>query len=124
VDPALDSFGNVEALCASPELVGKKLRVGTTAFQPAAPEVGIHRLTTDRLAGRPRALADHYAAGELPVKIRRAYPLAATEAHRLMETDHTYGMGGCAGELSRRIRSDLPRRIGPADQHQSDNGLK
>ncbi len=92
VDTALDASGTVEALRASIELVGDKNRIGTTAFQPAADELGIRRLSTTRSAAQLSALTDLYTAGKLRVVIQRAYPLVdAAEAHRAMETGHVRG---------------------------------
>jgi PPOX class F420-dependent enzyme/OxyR family protein len=92
VDAALDLSGQIEALRASLELVGDKRRIDTTTFQPAAAELGIRRLSTDRSTAHLRELTGLYAAGELQVVIRRAYPLsAAAEAHRQMETGHGQG---------------------------------
>lgn len=92
VDVALDLSGTVEALRASLELVGDTRRIGTTAFQSAAAELGIRRLSTERSAARLRALTDLYATGRLRIVVRHAYALAeAAEAHRQMETGHGYG---------------------------------
>ncbi|MFC6020175.1 NADP-dependent oxidoreductase [Plantactinospora solaniradicis] len=92
VDVALDASGTVEALRASLDLVGSPERVGTVAFQPAAAELGIRRLSTERSAEQLRELTGLYAAGALRVTIDRAYPLAeAASAHRAIETGHARG---------------------------------
>jgi enoyl reductase len=92
VDAALDLSGTMEALRASLELVRDKARIGTTAWQPAADELGIRRLSTERSAARLAELTDLYAKGALRVVIQQAYPLEqAADAHRAVETGHVRG---------------------------------
>ena len=91
VHAALDAAGTVEALHASLELVGDKRRIVTTAFQPAAQELGVRRISTDRSVARLAELTDLYAEGKLRIATR-TYPLAkAAEAHRTVETGHVRG---------------------------------
>jgi enoyl reductase len=92
VDAALDASGTVEALRASLDLVGDRHRIGTVAFQPAADDLGVRRLSTERSTGRLAELVDLYEAGKLRVVIQQAYPLAqAAAAHRAIETGHVRG---------------------------------
>jgi enoyl reductase len=89
---ALDASGTLEALHASLELLGGPERVGTVAFQPAAAELGVHRLSTARSAAQLRDLVELYEAGRLRVTVSRTYPLdQAAQAHRAIETGHTRG---------------------------------
>jgi enoyl reductase len=92
VDAALDASGTVAALRASLELVGDRTRIGTVAFQPAADELGIRRLSTSRSTAQLTELTRLYTQGDLRVFIQQALPLsAAAEAHRLVETGHVRG---------------------------------
>ncbi|MGH3518559.1 MAG: NADP-dependent oxidoreductase [Haloechinothrix sp.] len=92
VDAALDASGTVEALHTSLELVGDPTRIGTVAFQPAADQLGVRRLSTDRSAAQLTALTALHTAGQLRVSIHQAYPLAeAADAHRTIETGHVRG---------------------------------
>jgi len=92
VTAALDASGTVEALRASLELVADKNRIGTVAYQPAAEQLGVRRLSTERSAEQLRHLTGLYAAGKLRVSIQHAYPLdQAAEAHRAVETGHVRG---------------------------------
>lgn len=92
VDAALDAAGTEEALRVSLELVGDKDRIGAVAFNPAAGELGIRRLSTERSAAQLRELTDLYTAGKLQIVIQHTYPLeAAAEAHRAVETGHVRG---------------------------------
>jgi enoyl reductase len=92
IDAALVATDSLEALHVSQELVGDKTRIGTVAFQPAADELGIRRISTERSATQLAELTKLYAEGKLRVVIQHAYPLAeAAEAHRVMETGHVRG---------------------------------
>ena len=92
VTAALDASGTVEALRASLELVADKNRIGTVAYQPAAEQLGVRRLSTERSAEQLRQLTGLYAAAKLSVSIQHAYPLdQAAEAHRAVETGHVRG---------------------------------
>jgi enoyl reductase len=92
VDVALDASGTVAALHTSLELVGDPARIGTVAFQPAADQLGVRRLSTDRSVAQLAALTALHTAGRLRVSIHHAYPLAeAAEAHRTVETGHVRG---------------------------------
>lgn len=92
VDAALDAVGTLEALHASLELVGDTDRIGTLAYQPAAGELGIRRLSTERSAAQLAELADLCARGTLRVTIHQAHPLTdAAQAHRTMEAGHVRG---------------------------------
>lgn len=92
VDVALDASGTVDALHVSLELVGDRNRIGTVAFQPAADQLGVRRLSTDRSAAQLSELTALYTAGQLHVSIHHAYPLAeAADAHRAIETGHVRG---------------------------------
>jgi enoyl reductase len=89
VDVALDASGTVEALEASREFTD---RVGTVAWQPAADQLGVRRLSTERSAAQLRELTALYEAGRLRVEIQQAYPLdEAAQAHRAIETGHVRG---------------------------------
>lgn len=91
VQAALDASGTVDALHASLELVEDRGRIGTVAFQPAADQLGIHRLSTDRSAAQLSELTALYVAGGLRVSVQ-AYPMAdAARAHRAIETGHVRG---------------------------------
>lgn len=91
VHAALDAAGAVEALHTSIELVADKDRIVTTAFQPAARELGVRRISTDRSTARLAELTDLYAEGKLRIATR-TYPLVeAAEAHRTVETGHGRG---------------------------------
>jgi enoyl reductase len=92
VTAALDASGTVEALLASLELVADKNRIGTVAYQPAAEQLSVRRLSTERSPEQLRDLAGLYTAGRLRVSIQHAFPLEqAGEAHRAVETGHTRG---------------------------------
>jgi enoyl reductase len=92
VDVALDASGTVEALRASLELVADRGRIGTVAYQPAADELGVRRLSTERSGARLSELTELSAAGQLRVSIQHEYPLdRAAEAHRTIETGHVRG---------------------------------
>lgn len=92
VDAALDASGTVAALHASVELVGDRDRIGTVAFQPAADQLGVRRLSTDRSVTQLSGLTELWAAGKLQVVIQRAYPLGeVAQAHRAIETGHVRG---------------------------------
>jgi enoyl reductase len=92
VTASLDASGTVEALRASLELVADKNRIGTVADQPAAEQLGVRRLSTERSAEQLRNLTGLYAAGKLRVSIQHAYPFdQAAEAHRNVETGHVRG---------------------------------
>ncbi len=91
VNAALDAAGTREALHASLELVGDEDRVVTTAFQSAAQELGVRRISTDRSVDRLAELTGLYARGGLRLATR-PYPLVeAAEAHRAVETGHVRG---------------------------------
>jgi enoyl reductase len=92
VDAALDTSGTVEALRASLEVVGSPDRVGTLAYQPAAAELGVRRLSTERSATRLGWLTDRYSVGALRITIQRVYPFEqAAQAHRDLGTGHVRG---------------------------------
>ena len=92
VTAALDASGTIEALHASLELVADKTRIGTVAYQPAAEELGVKRLSTERSAEQLRYLTSLYAAGSLRASIQHAYTLEeAAEAHHAVETGHVRG---------------------------------
>jgi enoyl reductase len=92
VDAALDAAGSEEALRSSLELVNDRCRIGTVAFSPAARELGIRHITTERSASQLAELLDLYTAGELRIVIQDAFPLQhAAQAHRLVETKHVRG---------------------------------
>jgi enoyl reductase len=92
VDAALDASGTVAALRASLQLVEDRGRIGTVAYQPAADELGVRRLSTERSAARLSQLTDLYTADKLRISIQREYPLdEAAEAHRAIETGHVRG---------------------------------
>ncbi len=92
VTASLDASGTIEALHASLELVADKNRIGTVAYQPAAEQLGVRRLSTERSAEQLRELTGLYTAGKLRVSIQHAYPLEqAAEAHRAVETGHVRG---------------------------------
>ena len=92
VTASLDASGTLEALQASLELVPDKNRIGTVAYQPAAEQLGVRRLSTERSAEQLRDLTDLYAAGRLRAHIEHAYPLEqAADAHRAVETGHVRG---------------------------------
>jgi enoyl reductase len=85
----LDASGIVAALEASLALTD---RVGTVAFQPAAEELGVRRLSTERSTAQLRELTQLYTAGKLRVEIQQSYPLdQAAEAHRAIGTGHVRG---------------------------------
>lgn len=91
VHAALDAAGTIEALHTSIELASDRDRIVTTAFQPAARELGVRRIGTDRSTARLAELTDLYAGGRLRIATR-TYPLAeAAEAHRAVETGHGRG---------------------------------
>jgi enoyl reductase len=92
VSVSLDASGTLAALQTSLELVPDKHRIGTVAYQPAAEELGVRHLSTERSAEQLRGLTDLYAAGGLRPNIQHAYPLEqAHEAHRVVETGHVRG---------------------------------
>ena len=92
VDAALDASGTVEALHTSLELTGDITRIGTVAFQPAAGQLGVRRLSTERSAAQLAELTSLYAAGKLRVEIQQIYPLEkAAEAHRVIDSGHVRG---------------------------------
>lgn len=92
INAALDASGTLEALQASLELVDDTNRVGTVAFQPAADELGVRRLSTQRSVAQLAELTELYVKGKLRVFIQRAYPLdQAAEAHRAIESGHVRG---------------------------------
>lgn len=92
VTASLDASGTVAALHASLELVADTNRIGTVAYQPAAAQLGVRRVSTERSAEQLRDLTGLYAAGKLRVSIQHAYPLEqAAEAHRAVETGHVRG---------------------------------
>jgi NADPH:quinone reductase-like Zn-dependent oxidoreductase len=67
-------------------------RIGTVAFQPAAAELGIRRLSTTRSSTQLAELVELYEAGILHVTVSRTYPLdQAAKAHRAIEAGHTRG---------------------------------
>lgn len=91
VDATLDAAGTAEALRASLELVDKD-RIGTVAFSPAARELDIRHITTERSASQLAGLLELYTADELRIVIQDQYPLEhATRAHRAVETRHVRG---------------------------------
>lgn len=92
VDAALDAAGTLEALRSSLDLVSDKDRIGTTAFQPAARELGVQQLSTERSTSRLAELVDLWNEGKLRVDIQRTYPFSeAADAHRAIETGHVRG---------------------------------
>lgn len=92
VDAALDAAGSEEALRSSLELVDDTSRLGTLAFSPAARELGVRHITTERSASQLAELLDLYTAGELRIVIQDAFPLEdAAQAHRAVETRHVRG---------------------------------
>jgi enoyl reductase len=92
VNAALDASGTVAALHASLELVGDRNRIGTVAFQPAADQLGVRRLSTERSVTRLTELTELYTAGHLRVFVQQEYPLeGAAEAHQSIETGHVRG---------------------------------
>jgi enoyl reductase len=92
VDAALDAAGTEEALSASLELVGDRERIGAVAFNPAAAELGIRRLSTERSAVRLAELTAMYEQGKLAVHIAKVLTLAeAAAAHIEVETGHVRG---------------------------------
>jgi enoyl reductase len=92
VDAALDASGTVEALHASRELVTDRDRVGTVAYQPAADQLGVRRLSTERSVARLTELTELHVAGQLRAFIQQEYPLdEAAEAHRAIEAGHVRG---------------------------------
>ena len=92
VTASLDASGTVEALQASLELVPDKNRIGTVAYQPAAEQLGVRRIGTERSAEQLRDLTGLYIAGRLRASIQHAYPLEqAAEAHRAVESGHVRG---------------------------------
>lgn len=92
VDVALDGSGTVDALTASLELTGSPDRVATIAYQPAADQLGIRRLSTQRSAAQLAELADLVADGRLRVEIQARYPLAeVVRAHQDIDTGHVRG---------------------------------
>jgi enoyl reductase len=85
---ALDASGTVEALRASLDLVPDRDRIGTVAFQPAAAQLGVRRLSTERSAARLAGLVELNPR----VIIQATYLLAeASRAHREIETGHVRG---------------------------------
>jgi len=92
VDAALDASGTVAALQASLELVSDPDRVGTVSFQPAADQLGVRRLSTERSPALLTELTELYTAGRLRVVLQQACPLEhAADAHRAVETGHVRG---------------------------------
>jgi enoyl reductase len=92
VTASLDASGTAEALQASLQLVPDRNRIGTVAYQPAAEQLGVRRLSTERSREQLRDLTGLYTAGRLRVSIQHAYPLEqAAEAHRAVETGHARG---------------------------------
>lgn len=91
VDATLDAAGTEEALRASLELVDKD-RIGTVAFSPAARELDLRHITTERSASQLAGLLELYTADELRIVIQDQYPLErASRAHRAVETRHVRG---------------------------------
>jgi enoyl reductase len=92
VTAALDASGTIEALEASLQLVADRNRIGTIAYQPAAEQLGVRRLSTERSREQLRDLTDLYTASRLRVSIQHTYPLEhAADAHRAIETGHVRG---------------------------------
>jgi enoyl reductase len=92
VSASLDASGTVDALKASLELVSDQNRIGTVAYQPAAEQLGVRRLSTERSPEQLRELTGLYTAGKLRVTIQHAYPLEqAAEAHHAVESGHVRG---------------------------------
>ena len=92
VTVSLDASGTIEALQASRDLVGDTTRIGTVAYQPAAEQLGVRRLATERSTEQLSELTQLHTAGRLRVSIQRTYPLErAADAHRAVETGHTRG---------------------------------
>jgi enoyl reductase len=92
VTAALDASGTIEALEASLQLVADRNRIGTIAYQPAAEQLGVRRLSTERSREQLLDLTNLYTAGRLRVSIQHTYPLEhAAEAHRAVETGHVRG---------------------------------
>jgi enoyl reductase len=92
VDASLVAVASDDALRAAVELVADRGRVGTTAFQPLALELGVVRISTQRSRGRLDALSAMYAEGKLRVSIAHEYSLdEAAAAHRAIETGHVRG---------------------------------
>jgi enoyl reductase len=92
VDAAFDASGTVEALQVSLAAARTRDRVGTVAYQPAADELGVRRLSTQRSAEQLRELTGLVEAGKLRVTVSHTYPFAeAAEAHRRIETGHVRG---------------------------------
>lgn len=92
MDAALDASGTVEALEASVALVKDKDRIGTVAYQPAADQLGVRKLSTKRSREQLAGLVELYVRGKLRISIQQAYPLAeAPAAHRALETRHVRG---------------------------------
>ncbi|MHB8619779.1 MAG: NADP-dependent oxidoreductase, partial [Chloroflexota bacterium] len=52
VTAALDAAGTIEALQSSLDLVADRTRVGTVAFNPAADDLGVRRISTERSTAR------------------------------------------------------------------------
>jgi len=67
VTAALDAAGSPQALPDSLQLVGNKTRVATIAFNPAADELGVRRLSTDRSQARLADLTHLYSNGKLRI---------------------------------------------------------
>jgi len=92
VDAAIDAAGTAEALRVSLELVADKNRVGAVAFNPAAAEFGVRRLSTERSAAQLAELTELYTQGKLRIHIHSPFPLTqAADAHREVETGHVRG---------------------------------
>ena len=68
--PAAERFGGIaEAVDVSLELVADNNRIGTVAYQPAAAELGVRRLSTERSADQLRELCGLHTADKLRVTI-------------------------------------------------------
>jgi enoyl reductase len=92
VTASLDASGTVEALHASLELVADRNRIGTVAYQPAAEQLSVRRLSTERSAEQLSELTGLFTVGRLRASIHHAYPLEqAAEAHQAVETGHVRG---------------------------------
>jgi enoyl reductase len=92
VDAALVAVSTVESLESSRELVPDQQRVGTVAFSPAASELGIRTISTERSTEQLTRLAQLYQDGRLTVSIAGEYPWdQAAQAHRVLETGHVRG---------------------------------
>jgi enoyl reductase len=92
VDAALVAVSSAEALESSWELVPDKQRIGTVAFSPAATELGIRTISTERSIEQLARLARLNRDGRLTVSIAGEYRWEqAAQAHQVLETGHVRG---------------------------------